>query len=234
MRPLTLIFVIGTLSLVGCGGNTAPLSTPNSANPTSAPAPQSSSAPSPNRAVLFQDDFANKNGGWDQQSSDSGGSDYGDGFYSIRVKSPNYSIWANPNSAPSFGDVAIDVNAVIASGPEDAGMGSICRYQDINNFMHATITADGYYGIVLVKNGTATVLTGGGSLAQSDVIKTDKTSNHIEFTCKGNAYTLTINGQKVDSVNDGSIAEGAVGLIGNTFDNGGVEIHFNHFVVSKP
>jgi hypothetical protein len=106
--------------------------------------------------VLFQDDFSNKYGNWDQQSSLEGGSNYSSGFYTIQVKSADYSIWANSNSQPAFGDVAIDFDAAIANGPDDGAMGVICRYQDLGNFVDATITADGYSGIVLVKSAEAT------------------------------------------------------------------------------
>jgi hypothetical protein len=231
-----LAVLIGIGLLAACNNSTAPASAPTAVKPTTAPLAQATSVPSASAAgaILFQDDFSNKNGDWDQQSSTDGGSNYGSGFYSIQVKSANYSIWANPNAQPAFGDVAIDVDAAIANGPEDAGFGPICRYVDTDNFMHATITADGYYGIVLVKAKQVTVLTGQGNLVKSTAINTGKTNNHIQFVCKGNEYTLFVNGQKLESANDSNFTQGAVGLIATTFATGGVEVRFNKYVVTTP
>lgn len=234
--PRILAILIGISLLAGCNTNTTPASAPTVVIPTTVPQSQATSAPVTNAAgtILFQDDFSNKNGDWDQQSSTDGGSNYGSGFYSIQVETADYSIWANPNAQPAFSDVVIDVDAAIANGPEDAGFGLICRYVDTDNFMHAAITADGYYGIVLVKAKQATVLTGQGNLVKSTAINAGKANNHIQFVCKGNEYTLFVNGQKLESAHDSSFIQGAVGLIATTFATGGVEVRFNKYLVTTP
>lgn len=230
------VFLIGIGMLAACNNNPSPASVPTGVKPTTAPQFQATSMPESSGvgAILFQDDFSNKNGDWDQQTSTDGGSNYGSGFYSIQVKTADYSIWANPNAQPAFSDVAIDVDAAIANGPEDAGFGLICRYVDTDNFMHAAITADGYYGIVLVKAKQATVLTGQGNLVKSTSINAGKANNHIQFVCKGNEYTLFVNGQKLESAHDSSFTQGVVGLIATTFATGGIEARFNKYLVTTP
>jgi hypothetical protein len=234
-RFLAVLSVV--CGLAACNSNApAAASTPTSTLPTTPSAIQMTGVPSTNDTgtVLFQDDFSNKNGNWDQQSSNEGASNYGSGFYTIQVKSADYSIWANPNSQPAFGDVVIEVDAATANGPEDAAFGAICRYSDVSNFMYVTVAGDGYYGIVLVKDAKATVLTGQGSLMKSNAINTGKINNHIQFVCQGDEYALFVNGQKLDSIKDSTFTRGSVGLIATTFAAGGAEVHFNKYLVTTP
>ncbi len=217
----TVASIVGSTNLPATGApstSVPPASTPSHGGPT----------------ILFQDDFSNESGGWDKQTSDNGSSGYGSGFYSIQVKAANYSIWANPGAQTDFSNASIEVDAAVANGAEDAGFGPICRYQDTGNFVHAIVTADGYYGIVVIKNQQYTVLTGNGKLIKNASIKTGKVTNHIQFECKDNGFTLFVNGQKLDAATDSSFSAGNIGLLASTFATAGVEVHFNNFLVTAP
>ena len=187
--------------------------------------------PSETTGILFQDDFSDPGSGWDRSSTDNGSTDYGQSDYVIHVDTKQYSVWANPGR--SFDDVAVEVDAWPTAGPDINEMGIICRYQDNQNFIYATISSDGYYGILALKDGNITTLTGDGQLQPSDAIKQGTATNHIELICRGDQYALVVNGQPVDSVDDTSFTGGDVGLLAGTFETGGVEVHFDNFVVRQ-
>jgi hypothetical protein len=101
--------------------------------------------------------------------------------------------------------------------------------------MYATLSPNGFYGIYESKDGTDTVLTGSGKLARTDAIKPGNATNHIQFICNGDQYTLRINGQLVDTVTNSRLTSGDVGLIAaTTADEGGLEAHFDNFLVTAP
>ena len=86
----------------------------------------------------------------------------------------------------------------------------------------------------MTQAGQTKVLTNAGKLATSNVINQGKASNHLQFICKGDEYTLWVNGQNSVSVKDSTFTQGSVGLIASTFDTGGAEIHFMKYVVTTP
>jgi hypothetical protein len=50
----------------------------------------------------------------------------------------------------------------------------------------------------------------------------------------GDHLALHVNGELVADVRDGTFTSGDVGLIAGTFEEGGVEIHFDDFLVFEP
>ena len=257
-RAIVLI-IVGVMWLTACGANTpaaAPIRapilpspdsakptlppvgskiTPAAATPTSKPAEP---APTPDQPVssttaeLFSDDFSDPNSGWDIGSSDDGSVGYEKGEYFIHVKTTKYSLWANPSK--EFGDVAVAVDAYRVDGPIENEMGVICRYRDVRNFVYATISSDGYYGIIKRSAGEPTILTGDGKLIQSDAINQGDTINRFELICAGDQFTLVVNGQPIDQVTITGFERGDVGLLGGTYDTGDVTVHFDNFVVTPP
>jgi hypothetical protein len=183
--------------------------------------------------LLFQDDFSNPDSGWDVRKTDNGASGYRDGRYFIRVDTPKYQLWSSPGR-PVKGDVIVDVTAGLGSGPAENEMGVICRYQDKNNFMYASIGTDGYYAIVEIKDNNSTILTGNSKFVSSDAIPVRSESYNIRLACEGNTYTLFVNGEQIDSATSNFFTEGDVGLLAGTFDQGGVEVLYDDFTASVP
>ena len=183
--------------------------------------------------VLFADDFSDSQSGWDVRKTDNGESGYRDGRYFIRVETPKYQMWSTPRQ-DFTGDVVVDVTAGIGAGPQENEMGVICRYQDRQNFMYGSVGADGYYAIVEIKGDKTKILTGNGKYQQSDAIPVGGEAYFIQLTCVSDQYTLSVNGQQIDSATSKTFTGGDVGLLAGTFDTGGVEILFDDFKVSKP
>ena len=183
--------------------------------------------------VLYADDFSDRQSGWDVRKTDNGESGYRDGRYFIRVDTPKYQLWSSPGQ--SFeGDVIVEASAGLAKGPAENEMGVLCRYQDRQNFVYGSIGTDGYYAIVEIKNDETTILTGDGKFQQSDAIPVGSETYFIQLACVGDQYTLSVNGQQVDSATSKTFSGGEVGLLAGTFDKGGVEVLFDDFRVSKP
>jgi hypothetical protein len=190
--------------------------------------------PTPTAATsdgLF-DDFSDSGSGWDIGSGSEGAVGYEDGEYVIQVDNVDYSLWANPGQ--TFDDVLVSVTTRMAADSAPADMGAICRYQDTDNFIYGAITSDGFYGINQVENGDLSILTGGGKLQPSDVIRQDTRANQIQFLCAGNNFALFVNDQFIDAIEADAPASGDVGLIAGTFEKGGARVRFDDFSAVLP
>jgi len=189
----------------------------------------------PGGNVLFADDFSDPGSGWEVRETASGATGYRDGRYFIRVNAPRFQLWSSPGQ-PFKGDVIVEASAVPARGPDKNEMGVLCRYQDRQNFVYGSVGADGYYAIVEIKNNKETILTGKGKFQLSDAIPRGGETYVIRLACEGDRYTLFVNGEQIDSAttSGSAFSAGDVGLLGGTFDQGGVEILFDDFTVSAP
>jgi hypothetical protein len=187
----------------------------------------------PGSSVLYADDFSDSQSGWDERETENGATGYRDGRYFIRVTTPKYQLWSSPGE--SFeGNVVVEVIAGLASGPEENEMGVICRYQDRQNFMYASVGTDGYYAIVEIKDDEVTILTGEGKFQLSDAIPAGSDTYVVRLACKGDRYTLFVNGEEIDSASSSAFTGGDVGVLAGTFEQDGVEVLFDDFNVSGP
>jgi hypothetical protein len=183
--------------------------------------------------VLFQDDFSGTGSGWDRYQDSEMFTDYENGAYRIQVFVPNYWSWANPGENFS-GDIRVEVDAVMNSGPENNGFGIICHYQDVDNFAILMISSDGYAGIGERINGGEIELTSGETMVQSAAINLGAVNNNIRADCVGSTLTLYANGTQLVSAST-SLSGGDVGLFATSaFGEGNVDILFDNFVVTRP
>lgn len=182
-------------------------------------------------SVLFKDDFSTENCGWDQTTADEGETDYLDGGYHISVVPEFYSLWANPGRG--FTDVSVEVVGHKIGGVDDNEYGVICRYVDTENFYAASISSDGFYGIIRLVDGSFEYV-GMDSMQVSDAINQGDASNHIRFDCVGSTLTLYVNSTQVASASDSSHTSGDVGLYAGTFGTPNIDIMFDDFVVYQP
>jgi hypothetical protein len=183
--------------------------------------------------VLFADDFSDSKSGWDVRETANGATGYRAGRYFIRIESPKFQLWSSPGQ-PFEGDVIVEAIAALARGPEENEMGVFCRYQDLQNFVYGSISTDGYYAIVEIKDDTAAILTDKGKFQKSDAIPIGSETYFIQLACTGAQYTLSVNGEEIDSATSSAFSGGDVGLIAGTFDRGGVEVLFDDFRVTAP
>jgi len=182
--------------------------------------------------ILFSDDFANSGSGWDQVNEDYKITDYANGGYRMWLTETQYDIWANPGKSFS-GPVSIEVDATKTAGPDNNDFGIICNYQDVENFYVGLISSDGYAVISKVEAGTTTYLSS-EQMEPVDGINPGSATNHIRFECNNGELSLYANSKQVATANDSSFSSGDVGLQVGTFDEGGVDMLFDNFLVLKP
>lgn len=180
---------------------------------------------------LFQDEFSDPSGGWPEVTGMDGSMNYVKGTYQVRVDRTEYELWAFPGH--SYGDVRIEVDATRLVGPLSNRFGLICRARDHENFYFFIISSDGYYAIGKVEAGVRSLI-GQEMMAYTTAIDLESNVNHLRFECIDQILTGSINGQVVAITMDESIGSGDTGLLVGTFDEPGVMIAFDHFVVYKP
>jgi hypothetical protein len=220
MKNLRIFFLIGLLFLVALACDISGSS--------------SKQTPGANQGkkVLFQDDFANTDSGWNRVRDPNGNiTDYENDGYHILNNQPISHVWANPGL--KFNDVRVDVDINKTSGPDDNYFGVICRYKDGSNFYILAISSDGYYGIVKVLEGSLSLL-GSDQMQPSEAIQQGNAANHLSAECKGDSLSLSVNGHALLSVEDDAFSSGDVGLEVTTRQSGGVDVLFTHFSVTKP
>lgn len=181
--------------------------------------------------VLFQDDFSNDGSGWATWSRDVSEVAYRSGGLSIRVNQPHFDYWSRPGKR--FADSILAVDASKISGSDNNDYGLICRYRNSDNFYAFLISSDGYYGIVRVQDGQYQVL-GAESLGFSEAIQQGSAANQIQAECNGSSLRLTVNGSLLAQAQDSTFASGEVGLLAGTYEEPGVEILFDNFIVIQP
>jgi hypothetical protein len=183
--------------------------------------------------AVFRDDFSQPYSGWVRGTElpNGGISDYSDGIFRILVNEPNFDYWSNPNL--SFKNARIEVDAVKQAGPDINRFGLICRYKDEHNFYSFIISSDGYYGVGKVKDDHLSLI-GMSEMLPSDAIQTGSGMNHLRADCIGDQLFFYVNGRLLTQVSDSELPSGDVGILAGTFNDPGVDIVFDNFVVVKP
>jgi hypothetical protein len=180
---------------------------------------------------LFHDDFSAPAGGWPQVAGPDGRMGYQDGAYQMQVDRPNYDLWAFPGY--SYRDVRIEVDATRLGGPQSNRFGLACRTRDQENFYFFIISSDGYYAIGKVEAGVRRLL-GQDMMAYTTVILLGNSTNHLRFDCVDQVLSGYVNGLLVAVTTDTEFRSGDAGLLAGTFDQAGLQVAFDNFVVYKP
>jgi hypothetical protein len=185
----------------------------------------------PSGSVLFQDDFSDGSSGWSVLNEPDKTINYDQGGFHFGIGQANYIYTSTPRL--KFGDVQVSVSATKNSGPDDNAFGIICRYQDENNYYSLLMSSDGYYGISKMKAGEQHTI-GADGMQFSQVIQTGNAVNQLRADCNGSSLVLWVNGEKLISTQDSDFATGDVGLVAGTFNQPGVDLTFDNFIVIKP
>jgi hypothetical protein len=182
-------------------------------------------------ALLFQDDFARPESGWDRYADATYSSDYIDGTYQIAIHSAQTQAWSNPNLGVD--DVRLEVDAASVSGSLDNAFGLICRYQDPGNYYFFLISGDGYAGIGLAKDGRRILLSGDAMLPEEAILQGYRT-NHLRADCAGYRLAFYVNGVLIEEAQAAEWPDGDVGLVAATYAEPGIDIRFDNFTVLNP
>jgi len=187
-------------------------------------------------AILFQDDFSQTTSGWDVHTGSEATTNYADEHYLIAVEQPGVDVWARPGL--DLADLRLEVDAAHVAGPVDNEYGVLCRYTregDKSSFYFFFISSDGYYAMGKVVKNQRTILNPTGDWQASTAIRTGPTDvNHLGATCAGSRLSFSVNAISLGEFDDAELTRGDIGLIVGTFDEPGVEIHFDNLVVRRP
>jgi hypothetical protein len=179
--------------------------------------------------VLYQESFADNTSGWDRVLNDGGIMDYDSGGYRILVRQSKMNFWSTPSG--NFGDVRVEADVTKLNGPDENRAGLMCRYQN-GNYYFFIISNDGFHAIGKFVDGQA-ILIGQESMVPSEFIQSDGI-NHLRADCIGNILTFYVNFNQVAATQDADFATGGVGLLAGSFDEPGVDVLFQNFVVLQP
>jgi len=180
---------------------------------------------------LFQDDFSQPGNGWTLTVNDGGIVGYDGGGLRMLVMAAHHDFWSTLGQ--DFTNVRLEADALKYRGPEENRIGLICRYQNPDNFYFFVYSSDGYYAIGKVKDGQRRLI-GQTEMQQTAAIQTGMNLNHLRADCLGQSLSFYINDLPVAIGQDADFSQGDVGLLTGTFDQGGVDVVFDNFVVLKP
>jgi hypothetical protein len=181
--------------------------------------------------ALYHDDFSDPGSGWPQVTSSTSSMGYDHGSYRMLVQSPLYDLQAV--SGQSYRDAHIEVDATRQSGPVYNRFGLICRFKDMNDFYFFAISSDGYFAIGKIQNGVTSLL-GQEMMAYNASILQGGDTKHLRFDCIGNTLKGYVNDQTLAITEDTDFSSGDAGLMSGSFDEAGVDVSFDNFVVYKP
>lgn len=181
--------------------------------------------------VMLQDDFEIK-GTWEVWSDELSVVDYNSGGLRFFVNKPDFVYWSRPQS--TYKDVLVSVKATKVSGPDDNHFGVICRYKNRDNFYYFMISSDGYYGIMKVQEGMHSLISHDQLQYSEVILQGDRQDNWIQAECNGPNLVLSVNEVRVAVAYDSDIEWGGVGLIVGTYEETGVDLLFDDFLVVQP
>lgn len=184
--------------------------------------------------TILKEEFTSEDTGWDIFSDEFGNIvGYNNGAYQILVNEP--SVYLFGSSGLNVRDAVIKVSTQYTSGPEDNVFGVACRYQDVDNYYQFSISTDGYYGIAKRVGGELTWLGDEEKMLESEFIHTGANTNILTAVCNKELLQLSVNGHDLMKISDSDIKEpGDIALMAGTFDEQGVDISFDHLIITKP
>jgi hypothetical protein len=209
------------------GSQAAPASTSSPSTTTPALPPlQTKNLPA---GVLYADDFSNNGSGWPRFNNDSQFSNYDNGEYVLTGKKLGTNAGSINMNAGRFSDMVFEVEAKLASGPEQCLYGMLFRHKDVNNYYCFLLSGDGSYLFEKRIDGVFTQLT---KKTFASMIKKMGTINMMKVVCKGSQIALYVNGFHLTDISDTSFSDGWIGVAVHPYD-AACTARFNSIKISK-
>jgi len=185
----------------------------------------------PSGTVLFSDDFSQVPNGWGVSESADAAVAYERDGLRILVGQPGKDAWSV--AGRKFADVDLAASVKRLSGPEDNMIGLICRYQDHSNFYLAFVSTDGYYGIARIEQDSFHLISA-KELQYNSFLAGLAGDFKLQALCSRDLLVLFVNGQALAQVRDSTFGMGDVGVFAGSYDQPGVDIVFDNFIVRQP
>jgi hypothetical protein len=152
------------------------------------------------------------------------------GRYQIGVRNPQSLVTATLDDTFPV-DQVVNASFDASGGAVDSGFGIICRMADPDNYYRLGVGNDGTYAIQRVRDGTLTVLTGGGQWARGPTIRDTPGVFDVRADCVGDTLTLFAGNQPIAQVHDATIKGGTVGVFVETFRQPASTVQVDRFSV---
>jgi hypothetical protein len=179
-------------------------------------------------AVLFYDDFSYDAGYWDVYSDSDGQVFFANG--QLHVLDYNTSLFTWSYAWQWFTDFILEVETELIAGTDDNWQ-TVTARDDGSNWYDFSISADGYYGIWRVVNGSFTNLAFGTS---PYINQGWGVVNLMHVECVGNRLSLSVNGHLLDEVYDSTHSSGDISLAAEALTGSYTEVAFDNIIVVAP
>lgn len=184
----------------------------------------------PSRAdlsLVYEDDFSDSFGGWDDAFDAFTTKQYGNNRYQIEVSTSNLIAWGLANR--DVADFELEVEARREDGAEENSYGLLFRVQDRDNFYRFDISSDGYYLLSKFIDGQWTTLVDWTPAPQ-----VGPETNLLKVSAFGPEITVSVNGQKLTTITDESIEHGNFGFFASTFTEPHIWVSFDNLKLWVP
>jgi len=195
-----------------CGATALPVTVP--------PAPE-------NLTLIYEDDFSDSFGGWDDAFDAYTTKQYGNNRYQIEVSTDNLIAWGMANR--DVADFDLEVEARQEDGAKSNSYGLLFRLQDRDNFYRYDVSGDGFFLLSKFEDGQWHTLI---DWTQSNFINPD--TNNLKVSAFGSDITVWANGQALGSVTDESFEHGNFGFFASTFSDPYMWVSFDDLKLLAP
>lgn len=247
-KGLILLVLMSTGVLLGACGGTQTTAIPAEPQPIEAvvdevteesapaqipePSPTFTVEPPPTAApdvILWEDDFADVNSGWERYRRFDGILDYENDIYRMYVDGPDNFFWVSYDWDSN--DMIIEAEFTQVDGPDNNLFGLMCRYDSANLTAYVfVINSQGEYSLGTMENLQFTPLAG-GEMTYSEVIKPIHEMNVIRAACVGGTLGMWVNGQLLIELSDHFFEGDDFGLVAATYEGAGTDIHIDNLRV---
>jgi hypothetical protein len=183
--------------------------------------------PPENLTLIYEDDFTDSFGGWDDAFDAYTTKQYGNNRYQIEVNTDNLIAWGLANRDVS--DFTLEVEARQEDGAPSNSYGLLFRLQDRDNFYRYDISGDGFFLLSKFENGLWHTLI---DWTQSEFINPD--TNILKVSAFGPSITVWANGQALGSIIDDSFEHGNFGFFASTFSEPYMWVSFDNLKLLAP
>ncbi|HRV94210.1 MAG TPA: FHA domain-containing protein, partial [Anaerolineae bacterium] len=180
-------------------------------------------------ALVYEDDFSDSFGGWDDAFDTYTRKVYGNNRYQIEVNASNLVAWGLANR--DVADFEMEVEAKLEDGDQKNSYGLLIRFQDRDNFYRFDISGDGYFLLSKFVDGEWSTLV---DWTKSEFISTDGSANILRIAAFGPDITVWSNGQELASVTDDSLTHGNFGFFAGTFAEPYVWVSYDNLKLWTP
>jgi hypothetical protein len=211
-----LVLYVASSRLAGeepvAAGSGAPSSETGQNSGSRTEAPGASNAAPEDLTLVYEDDFSDSFGGWDDAFDQYTRKVYGNNRYQIEVQASNLVAWGLANR--DVADFELEVEAKLEDGDQKNSYGILFRFLDRENFYRFDVSGDGYYLFSKFIDGEWSTLV---DWTQSQFINTGGAANILKVSAFGPEIALWANGQQLATLTDGSLPHGNFGFFAGTF-----------------